>query len=208
MIKDTYFKNLHDKINPQVFYLFKDLTKESYFSSMFFKLKGNDIPGFIKELEKTWAELNPHIPFEYHFLDTDYEMLYKNDIRLTKMSGVFTFLSIFIACLGLIGQSQISAETRTKEIGIRKVVGATIFNIFTMISKNYIRWILLANIIAWPVAYYAMSQWLENFAYRVDISIWPFVLAGLIALVIALITVSWQTILAATANPVESLRYE
>jgi putative ABC transport system permease protein len=120
----------------------------------------------------------------------------------------FSFLSIVIASLGLFGLASLSAEQRSKEIGIRKILGATVTDISVILSKEFVLWVVVSNLIAWPISFYAMSKWLESFAYRVDLSWWVFVLAGLIAVVVALVTVGWHAIRAATANPVESLRYE
>jgi putative ABC transport system permease protein len=120
----------------------------------------------------------------------------------------FALSAIALSCLGLLGLAIFSAQRRTKEICIRKVVGASVLELIFMVSKDFTKWVLLANLIAWPVAWYAMSKWLQNFAYRIDLTIWPFLLSGLAALAIALITVSWQAVRAATTNPVEALRYE
>ena len=122
--------------------------------------------------------------------------------------ATFSLLTIFIACLGLFGLIAFSVEQRTKEVGVRKVLGASVTGITTLLSKEFIKLVLLANILSWPVAWFAMNKWLQNFAYRIDLTIWPFLLSGLMALLIALLTVSWQAIRAATANPVEALRYE
>jgi putative ABC transport system permease protein len=135
-------------------------------------------------------------------------MLYRADRRIEKIVNTFTVLALFIACLGLFGLVSFVASQRTKEIGIRKVLGATIPGIFVLLSKEFIKWVLMANIIAWPIAYYFMNKWLGEFAYRIDLSIWLFVFSGGLALVIALATVSYQAIKAAIANPVEALRYE
>ena len=125
-----------------------------------------------------------------------------------KLFTIFAGLAILISCLGLFGLAAFMAETRTKEIGVRKILGASVASIAATLAKDFSKWILLANFFAWPIAFYAMNKWLQNFAYRIDIGLWVFVLAGAMALLIALLTVSWQAIRAATANPVESLRYE
>ncbi len=208
VIKDTYFKTLHEKINPQVFYPFKDLEKEGYFSFIFLKLSGSEIPATISQIEQIWNTYNPGIPFEYHFLDEKYEELYKSDMHIAKLISLFSLLAVFIACLGLLGQSVFAAENRTKEIGIRKVNGAEISEIMALLNKDFVKWIVIAFFFAIPIAYYFISKWLQNFAYTTGLNWWLFILAGIIALGIALMTVSWQTWRAATRNPVESLRYE
>jgi len=208
VIKDTYFKSLHEKIKPQVFYLYQDAARQSYRSSLFMKLKPNDIEGSIRHIGKIWRQHNPNIPFEYHFLDSDYEKLYRSDSRISLLMKIFTGIAIFIACLGLLGQISITVENRIKEIGIRKVNGAKVFQVMTLLNKNFILWVVLACIIAMPLSFYLLSKWLQNFAYKTQLSWWIFALAGVVALGIALLTVSWQSWRAARRNPVESLRYE
>ncbi|HPE77266.1 MAG TPA: ABC transporter permease [Draconibacterium sp.] len=207
VIKDTYFKSLHEKINPQVFHLYNDEIAESYFSTLFFRINGN-IPQTLDFIKNIWTENNPGVPFEYHFLNQDYENLYKKDRQIAGVLSLFTILAVFIACLGLFGQAVIASENKIKEIGIRKVNGARISEILTLLNKDFILWVIIAFVIATPIAFYAMNKWLENFAYKTELSWWIFALAGLLALGIALLTVSWQSWRAATRNPVEVLRYE
>lgn len=208
VIKDTYFKTLHTKIEPQVFHLYKDMEKESSYSILFIKLNDSDIPGTIAQIDKIWSKNNPGIPFEYHFLDKDYEMLYKSDLQIAKLIYVFALLALLIACLGLFGQSTFTAENRTKEIGIHKVNGVKVGQVMAMLNKYFLKWVAIAFVIACPIAWYAMHRWLENFAYKTDISWWVFLASGIAALVVASLTVSWQSWRAATRNPVEALRYE
>ncbi len=207
VIKDTYFKSLHQKVNPQVFHLYNDEASESYFSSLFFRINGN-IPETIDYIKTIWAENNPGIPFEFHFLNQDYEELYKKDNQIAGILNFFTVLAVFIACLGLFGQAAIASENKIKEIGIRKVNGAKISEILALLNKDFVTWVAVAFVIATPVAYYSMNKWLESFAYKTNLSWWIFALAGLLAMGIALLTVSWQSWKAATRNPVEALRYE
>ena len=145
---------------------------------------------------------------DFHFLDDDFDKLYRTELQMSKIFGYFSLLAIIISCLGLIGLSLFVTELRTKEIGIRKVNGAKSLEIFSLISKEYMVWVLLSILIATPVAWFAMHKWLENFAYKTNLNWWIFALAGLLALGIALFTVSWQSWKAATRNPVEALRYE
>ena len=147
-------------------------------------------------------------PFDYYFYDDSLNKQYFSEIRMGTIFKYFSFLSILIACLGLFGLVSISAEQRTKEVGIRKVLGASISNVALILSKDFLILVIVSNVIAFPVAYYFMNKWLQDFAYRIDISWWIFALSGGIALVIAMATVSFQAIKAAIANPVESLRYE
>jgi putative ABC transport system permease protein len=207
VIKNTYFKSLHENINPQVFHLYDDESSQSYFSALFIKING-DINSAISHVQKVWIQNNPGIPFEYHFLDQDYEKLYEKDTRIAKMINLFCSLAVFIACLGLFGQAVISSENRIKEIGIRKVNGARVSEILIILNKDFVKWVGIAFIIATPFAWFALNKWLQNFAYKTSLSWWIFALAGLLAFGIALLTVSWQSWRAATRNPVEALRYE
>jgi putative ABC transport system permease protein len=145
---------------------------------------------------------------DYYFLDENFNELYQAERRTGKIAGAFTVLAVFIAVLGLFGLASFATEQRTKEIGIRKMLGASLAGIVGLLSKDFVRLVLFANLIAWPSAYLAMNKWLQDFAYRIDIGWWVFALAGGMALVIALLTVSTQAIKAALANPVEALRYE
>jgi putative ABC transport system permease protein len=141
-------------------------------------------------------------------VDQSIAMMYQSEMRLSRLFTIFTGIAIFIACLGLFGLASFTVEQRTKEIGIRKILGASLSGIVIILSKEYVKWIVLANVLAWPAAYVVMNQWLKNFAYRRDIGIGIFFLSAVLALVIALLTVSYQSIKAALADPVESLRYE
>jgi putative ABC transport system permease protein len=147
-------------------------------------------------------------PFEYRFVDADFDRAYVNIERMGRLANVFTFFAVFIACLGLFGLASFTAEQRSKEIGIRKVLGASMPGIVVLLSREFTKWVLVANLIGWPVAYLVMHRWLQNFAYRVNMGLGIFILSGLAALTIALVAISYQTIKAATANPVDSLRYE
>ena len=159
-------------------------------------------------IESTCKKFDSKFVFDYEFLDKTYEKVYESETTLGKIFNSFALLAIIISCLGLLGLVSYVAESRTKEIGIRKVLGASVGGIVFSLSKEFIIWILFANLIAWPIAYYFMNKWLQDFAYRIDIGWWIFMFAGCIALVIALITISFQAIKAATANPIKSLRYE
>jgi putative ABC transport system permease protein len=146
--------------------------------------------------------------FQCNFLDQNLQLMYEADQRAGKIAAIFSALAILIACLGLLGLAAFITEQRTKEIGVRKVLGASVVEVIALLSSEFVKWVLIANVAAWPLAYYVMNNWLQNFAYRVDISAWIFAAAGALALVVALATVSSHAIKAATANPVESLRYE
>ena len=156
-------------------------------------------------LKMKWAEILPQIPFDFSFLDKTFGRQYKADEKIQAIFSNFGILAIFISCLGLFGLASFTAEQRTKEIGIRKVLGASVSGIILMLSKEFTKWVLAANVIAWPLAYFTMKQWLQNFAYRTAIGFSTFIIAGLLALVIALLTVGYQAIKAARANPVGGL---
>jgi putative ABC transport system permease protein len=172
------------------------------------RIRTENVSGTISAVKKVWDRYAQGTPFDYSFLDDDYDNLYRNEMQTEKVFAVFSCLAIAIACLGLLGLSAFAAERRTKEIGVRKVLGASVPNLIGLLSSEFTKWVLLANVIAWPIAYYAMNNWLQNFAYRIPINVWVFLSAGTVALAIALLTVGFQAAKAATANPVESLRYE
>jgi len=203
VVKDFNFESLHNTIVPIIFLIGLD---RNYQISV--RIRSKNIHATIHFIGNLWKKLRPDYPFEYHFLDDQYRSLYQSEIRLGQVFGVFSILAIFIACLGLLGLVSFAAEQKTKEIGIRKVLGASVSKIVFLLTREFSKWVLLSNIIAWPLAWFAMHKWLENFAYRIDLTVWPFLLAGIAALIIALLTVSWQAIRAATADPVDALRYE
>ena len=175
---------------------------------MFVKISGNDVAGTLNFLQTVWKERVPYRPFEYHFLDEDYNALYKVETRTSKLFGFFSTTAILLACLGLFALAAFTTVQRTKEIGIRKVLGASLFSIAELLSVDFLKLVVVAAIIAFPLAWWVMHQWLQDFAYRININWLVFVSAGLAAIVIALITVSFQAIKAAMANPVKSLRSE
>jgi ABC-type antimicrobial peptide transport system permease subunit len=169
-------------------------------------------PGKTKEalagLEKIWKELNPAFLFAYQFSNEEYQKLYVSEQIVDKLCNAFAFLAIFISCLGLLGLTMFTTEQRTKEIGIRKVLGAPLFSLFNLLSKEIVILVSIAILIASPLAWYVMGDWLKSYAYKIDITAWTFLLAGVLAILIALITVSFQTLKALLANPVNSLRSE
>ena len=208
VIKDFNFMDLHSPILP--FALF-DRTSESYQipdSYVIVRLKGTNLAGSIDMLKNTWSLFTENTPFEYSFLDRNIEQQYTSEQHLGKIFMIFSLFAIFIASLGLLGLTAYITEQRTKEIGIRKVLGASIPEILLLLSKEFTKWVIIGNIIAWPIAYFIITKWLQNFAYKTNIGIWIFLISGIIAFLIALITISTQTIKAASSNPVKSLRYE
>jgi putative ABC transport system permease protein len=162
----------------------------------------------LKSIETDFQKYAPEYPFNFEFLDEAFNIQYSSEMELKKLLNLFSLLSIFVACLGLFGLAAFTAEQKTKEIGIRKVFGASVSVIVIMLSKEFTKWVLIANVIAWPVAYIFMNKWLQNFAYRTSIGVELFIFSGIIAFIIAILTVSYQSIKAAAANPIDSLKYE
>jgi putative ABC transport system permease protein len=203
IVEDFHYKSLQKEIEPLVLRI--DPGWDSY---VFVKFRSEQTKEAIASVQRVYNAFNPDFPLEYTFLNEAVERLYDSEQKTKTIFNYFTFIAIFISCLGLYGLATHLAQQKTKEIGIRKVLGASIINIVTNLSKEFILLVCLANAIAWPLAYYFMNKWLKNFAYRTSMGLWIFILSALAVLVIALFTVSHQSIKAATANPVDSLRYE
>jgi putative ABC transport system permease protein len=203
VLKDFHLHSLHRPIEP--LYIFLD---KGNFSNIAIKIRTAHIPAALDHIAGVMKKFSPSSPFSYSFFDEVFERAYFTERRMGRVFGAFAILGIFIACLGLFGLTAFAAEQRTKEIGIRKVLGASDSKIFLLLSKEFIKWVLLANLIAWPIAYFAMNKWLQNFAYRIQIGMAAFMISGITALLIAYLTVSYQSVKAARANPVDSLRYE
>lgn len=203
VVDDYHFKPLHHKIEPIVLYSWGN--DHNY---MFIRFQSQNYQQLISNVENIHTKFNPAYPFEYHFLDDEYDRLYKSEEQRSKIIGFFSIIAIFISCLGLYGLSSFLATQKTKEIGIRKSNGAQVKDILQMFSKYFTKWVLVAFLIATPVSYYFMNNWLQNFAYKTSISWWIFIVAGMMAYAIALVTVSFQSWRAANKNPVDSLRYE
>jgi putative ABC transport system permease protein len=203
VIKDFHKQSFHSKINPFVVYL--NPAKTSY--SMIRIGKGN-IQETVSMIKKAAKKYLPNTPFDIEFMDDMVRKRYENDKKFSRLVVLLTILAVIISCCGLLGLSNLTAQTRTKEIGIRKVNGARVSEILAMLNNTFVKWVVVAFVIATPAAYYAMNKWLENFAYKTTLSWWIFALAGMMALGITLLTVSWQSWKAATRNPVEALRYE
>jgi len=203
VVEDFHYKSLQKEIEPLVLRI--DSQRDSY---VFVKFRSEHMQEAIASVRGVYKSFNPDYLLEYTFLDEAVERLYNSEQKTRKIFNYFTLVAILISCLGLYGLAAYMAQQKTKEIGIRKVLGASIMNIVTNLSKEFILLIFMANVIAWPLAYYFMNKWLKNFAYRIDLSVWTFVLSGLAALAIAMLTISYQSIKAASADPANSLRYE
>jgi len=172
------------------------------------KINGGKAGNALSFIQSVWQKNYPDRPFEYQFLDDHFAEVYRADTQVSSVVAVLAGLAIVISCLGLFGLASYSAERRIKEVGIRKVLGASVQNITTMLSKDFLKYVLIATLIAWPLAWFAVHKWLQDYAYRIPISWWIFVVAGAMACLIALVTISFQAIKAAMANPVKSLRTE
>lgn len=203
VVEDFNFKSLHQIIEPCLLMLSPD-----EFRVISVRIMPGDIRGTVDFIQQKWTETFPGEQFEYSFLDNRINLLYISEGKMRNIFLIFSILSIFVACLGLFGLAAFTAEERTKEIGVRKVLGASTSNILVLLSKECTKWVLMANLVAWPVAYFVMSRWLQNFAYKISIGPWPFVLSAVLALIIALLTVSYQAVKAALRDPIDSLRYE
>lgn len=204
VIKDYHFRSLKEKITPQ---LFSMDTSMSY-GQIWVKIKPDNIPQTLSLVEQTYKKIMLFFPYDYQFMDNVNAHNYETETKWKQIIAIASILFIFISCIGLLGLVILSIEERTKEIGIRKVLGAEVSKIIILISKDFIRLILIAFLVAVPVGYYAVDKWLQDFAYRINISWWTFLLAGSLALLVALFTISFQAIKAAIANPVKSLRTE
>jgi putative ABC transport system permease protein len=204
VVNDFHFNSLYHSINPLIIYL----NDEYWGESMYIEYKTSNFQKTITKIEDIWNKHAPGEPFAFSFLDTALQNHYASVAKTQKLLTLFSILAIVIAALGLFGLTAFAFEQRTKEIGIRKVNGAKVSEILTMLNKDFVKWVMIAFVIATPVGWFAMHKWLENFAYKTELNWWIFALAGLLALGIALLTVSWQSWRAATRNPVEALRYE
>ena len=202
IVKDFHFNSLHDPIKPLIIRFGED---ENYGQAVV-RIRGSQTRPSLSGLEQLCHQLNPRFPFTYRFADDEYRNLYKSESIVHKLANCFAGLAIFVCCLGLLGLAMFTAEQRTKEFGIRKVLGAKVTTLFTLLSKDFIILVLIAFLVASPLAWLAMNQWLKNFAYHISLQWWVFILAGVIAMAIALLTVSFQALKVAMANPVKSLR--
>lgn len=205
VFNDFHFESMHQKIVPLVLLVPRS---QNNYGAISIKIAGQNIPASIAHVENTWRKFLPESPFQYTFLDENFDRLYQSELRQGTIFTVFACIAIFIACLGLFGLSAFAITQRIKEIGIRKVLGANVSTIVTLLSKDFLKLVLIATVIAFPIAWFAMRTWLEDFAYRINIPWWIFLLAGILAAVVALFTISFQAIKAALANPVKSLRTE
>ena len=205
IVKNYNFESLHKEIKPQVI-----VNMPRYYNYVFIKFKpaGSNIPNTLSFLKNTFKRIDPSYVFDYGFVDEELQSQYLQEENLMAIVRYFTILAVFISCLGLFGLASFTAEKKTKEIGIRKVLGASVSGIIRMVTKEFILLVVISNVIAWPAAYFIINKWLQNFAFRTDLSIWFFIFSAFAAAGIALLTIGYQAVKAATAAPVNSLKDE
>lgn len=205
VVKDFHYSSLYNPIKPLKLFLNPLQSR-----NISVKVQPQDMGETLKYIEAAWNRFKPNFPLSHFFLDSLFASRYQREQRMQSLFGYFSLLAIFISCLGLLGLASFAAQQRTKEIGIRKVMGASVPGLVLLLSKEFTKWVAIANIVAWPLAYYAMNKWLQSFPYRININhnLLVFFLAALVALAIAWLTVSFQAVKAASRNPVDSLRYE
>jgi ABC-type transport system, involved in lipoprotein release, permease component len=207
LTENFHVESLRSKIQPLcLIFVDKNMIKE--FSNVSIRLTAGNIGNKMKEIEKQWKSFIPDEPMDYSFYEDNFNAMYQQDERLGKAIVMFALIAFILTCMGIFGQIFQTCINRTKEIGIRKITGANVSEVMAILSKDLVRRVSFSFVIATPIAWYSMHKWLQNFAYKTELSWWIFALAGLIALAIALVTVSWQSWRAATRNPVEALRYE
>jgi putative ABC transport system permease protein len=203
VVQDFHVRSLHDKILPLL------LTNGSdYIEEIAVRINTSNVSDVLNFLKKKWTEFDPYRPFDYYFLDSYFNQQYQSEENLQKIIGYFTFFALFVACLGLYGMASFMAEQRFKEIGIRKTLGASVSNILVLISKDVVKLIVIANILALPIAYYVFHRWLESFAYRTDINALTFLFSAALVFFIGYSTIAYQSIKAALLNPVDAIRTE
>jgi putative ABC transport system permease protein len=210
VMKDFNFRSLHHAIDPMVLFIPPGHPRWKFYapSNMSVKIEGQDIPEILGSLKGAFKKIIPHQPFDYYFFDEDFDNVYQAEQKRKSVYGFFAIFSVLIACLGLYGLASFTAQRRTKEMGIRKVMGASVWQLVYLLFKEFGKWILIANVVAWPIVYFVMHAWLQNFAYRIAIGLDVFVLSSFLALAVACVTVSYQAVKTAMADPIESLRYE
>ncbi len=204
-VQDFHFQSLRQKIQPMVFAAFQKGQRGRYLSV---RIRPENVSATLKYMEDTWQEFGQGQAFEYEFFDDHFRRIYLAEQRTELIYLIFSILAISIACLGLFGLSAFITERRMKEVGVRKVLGSSISRIVLLLTGQFLKWVFIANLIAWPIAWYIMSGWLNDFVYRTNIGWWIFLIAGLIAVIMSTLTVIWQSLKVAFLNPVEVLKYE
>jgi putative ABC transport system permease protein len=206
VVKDFHYQSLHEPVNPLVITNLSKFNNQGFIGAV--KISGDNVPTTIAAIEKVWKQLVPEKTIRYSFLDKAIEQQYQAELTTQRLFTLFSSLAIFIACIGLLGLAAYATQQRTREIGIRKVLGASVPGIAGMLSKDFLKLVLIATLLAFPIAWYIMHSWLQDFTYRVKMEPWVFVVAAAAALVIAIATISFQTLKAAFSNPIKTLRTE
>jgi putative ABC transport system permease protein len=204
VVKDFNFRSLHSEVDPMML----RVGPRRDINYMLVRLNPGNVPDALDWLQTTWNQIAPNVPFQYSFLDEDLDRQYRAEERWSRIIGYGSFFAVLIACLGLFGLTALTVAGRTKEIGIRKVLGASVHGVTLLVSRDFVRLVLVAVVLATPAAYFAMHRWLDDFAFHIDLGPGVFLLAGALALIVALLTIAYQTIRAALSDPVKSLRYE
>ena len=200
VVRDFHLRTIHEEIEPAL------IMTSTYHIFVLIRIQPEGISDTIAHIEEIWRDVDPRFPLDYTFLDEDFDALYRTDQQLGEIFAVFAFLAIFVACLGLLGLASFSIQQRTREIGIRKVVGSSVSGIVMLLSKDFMKYVLLANLIAWPLAYFVMSNWLQNYAYAAELRFVWFLAGGMLALAIAWMTIGAHALAASRRNPVNALR--
>jgi putative ABC transport system permease protein len=203
VVKDFHYTSLHEAVQASILHIYPDA-----YWKMAIRINTENVSQTIAGIEQVWDQFNTGYPIDYQFVDEGFGKMYKAEEKLSQLLWIFTLLAIFISCIGAFGLAAYTAERRRKEIGIRKVLGASTNGIITLLTKDFLKLVVLALFFAAPLAWYLMSSWLENFAYRIEIQVWVFLIAGLLTLLIAFLTVGFNSLRAALANPVQSLKAE
>ncbi len=203
VMKNYHFQSVRYDIEPLAL-----IVNPNRINYAVIRLEAGSLEEALAYVETTWERVIPDYPFAYQFLDEDFDQMYRQEARMGTLLQSFAVLAVVIACLGLFGLASFTAEQRTKEIGVRKVLGASVTSIVFLLSTEFAKWVLVANAVAWPISYFILENWLEGFAYRTSLAWWIFALSGLMALVVALATVGFQSVQAAFTNPADALRYE
>jgi putative ABC transport system permease protein len=203
VVKDFHFQSFHSNIEPLVLKI-----RPGGVNFVSARIKSENVSGALSFIKSKWEKINPTRPFEYFFFDDHFNSMYRTEADLQNVFHYSSVLAILIASLGVFGLASFKVEQRTKEIGIRKILGASASNIILLLSRDFVRLVLIANVIAWPVGYFVMHRWLQDYAYRISIGWKAFVFSAMLALAVALMTVSYQSIKAAVANPAKALRHE
>jgi len=203
IVKDFHYASLHFEVEPLMIQIFP-----LYNRNLMVKISTDDMPAAISAIEKVWKDRVPEVPFDFYFLNTRYDELYKAEINLRKIVSYFTFLSVFVAALGLLGLTSFITEQRKKEIAIRKVLGASFMSIINNLSREFISLVVIANIVAWFPAYYFLNKWLKEFAFQINLTILPFLVIAIIVTVLTMIIIFLTSSRAVNTNPVKALQYE